>query len=1281
MNEQPTGGIPPVDADPDNAPGSTRDPYAPTAGLAGDATEHSAPLAAPSGYELLDEIGSGGMGVVFRARDIALNRHVALKILHTRYAIDGVAARRFNDEAAITGQLQHPGIPPIHQIGTLPDGRPFLAMKLIKGSTLEDLLKERSSPAEDRGRFLAVFEQVCQAVGYAHAHNVIHRDLKPANVMVGSFAEVQVMDWGLAKTLTADRTLDASATEAEETLGTEILSLRGLDSATQAGSILGTPAFMPPEQAGGEIAKIDTRSDVFGLGAILCVILTGKPPYAAKDGETARLMAIRGQLDEGLARLDASGAEPELIALCKRCLSLEPADRPADGGEVAAAVASFRQDAEERARQAELERARAEVATAEQRKRRRWQAVLGTALTAAIVLVGFGLWWQERQSAAIAAARASREARTAAEVSGAVAETRERVAEAWELIGRPERIPAAVDTAEAAFRKAEGFAAAGEPTAETLAELASVRETLADLQRHARFVIDTDESKHQFLNELGGNSSVPAQLAHARRTQEAIRRFGLAPLTAPESETARAIAGSRLRDTLLGALLTWQCHSVNDEALREKLKNVIRSTRRACGGVYARWQDILDRNATDELVVFATTPGALTIGSTLIDALGRDLFRFAQNYEAARAFLRAATDRYPYDIWLHFDAGSVCEQLNPPANHEALRYRAAAAALRPDSKYFQFMLARSYQKIGADEQAIVAFRRAIALEPTHAISHRNLARAQMSKGDLDDAIASYRKAIELDPKDPDAHRNLARALMSKGDLDGAIASYRKAIELDPKDPDAHRNLIVAWKDQGQLKESMEQYLKALEIDPKQAVICVHLGLAIRNLGLLDEAITCFRRASALEPKDAYTHDHLGFVLHKKGNLDEAIECFKQAIALNPKHPNAHKNLVSAWKDRGKLKESIEQYLKGLEIDPKRAIICVYLGNALGAGREWDGAIACYRKAIALDPKYASAHNELSIAQRAKGDLDGAIASHRRAIELDPKNAPYHNNLGRTLRAKGDLDGAITSHRQAIELDAKYAPAHETLGIALRAKGDLDGAIAAYRKAIELDPTKSPIRYTLASLLLSKGDVDGAFAAFDLTDLPYKAETRDIHGRCWIATAALAAWFDQTARYDAVCDRALAFARETTSPQVAERVAKVCSLRSGVKDRQDGALTLVRQAVEQEKGQNYVRLALGMAQYRAGHFNVAVKTLDLGPQTTGFVSVTAGFYRAMSLFKAGEKDQAREVALKAAAAMRPLPKDPKNPLTDSASADDVIVWLAYREAKELIGFPEAAAKKK
>lgn len=341
-------------------------------------------------YELAEEIARGGMGIVYRAIDKSLAREVAVKVLQAGSGSSSGAAHRFADEARITGQLQHPGIPPVHELGMLPDGRQFLAMKLIKGCTFDLLLAGRPDISHDRGRYVAVFEAICQAVAYAHAHGVIHRDLKPSNVMVGSFGEVQVMDWGLAKVLGA-RTEPAGPEEAVD--GTQVISLRDSDgSFTQAGSVLGTLAFMPPEQAVGAIGKVDQRSDVFGLGAILAVVLTGKPPFVSGSAETTRVLAAQGDLAECLARLDGSGADPDLVALCKRCLSPKAGARPQDAGDVARAVAELRAAADERARRAELDRVRAEgdkaaaeARAAERRTRRRVALFAAAALALALV--------------------------------------------------------------------------------------------------------------------------------------------------------------------------------------------------------------------------------------------------------------------------------------------------------------------------------------------------------------------------------------------------------------------------------------------------------------------------------------------------------------------------------------------------------------------------------------------------------------------------------------------------------------------------------------------------------------------------------------------------------------------------------------------------------------------------------------------------------------------------------------------------------------------------------
>jgi tetratricopeptide (TPR) repeat protein len=425
-------------------------------------------------FQLGQELARGGMGVVYCARDESLGRDVAVKVLHQRYLGDPLVSQRFVDEARITAQLQHPGIPPVFEVGRLDDERPYLAMKLIKGRTLEDLLKERTELASDRGRFLAVFQQVCQAVGYAHSKHILHRDLKPANVMVGAFGEVQVMDWGLAKLLPpGGGSAHEPAAGTETACGTVIQTSRERDSATLAGSMLGTPAYTAPEQAGGELDRIDERTDVFGLGAILCVILTGEPPYTGKSGEELRLMAIRGRLAEAHARLEQCGADAKLVELCRSCLSAEPEARPRDAGAVAATVADYLAGVEERARQAELERAAAEARAAEQRKRRRVELALAATVFVLLGLVGFGLWWQQRlaQQSADRAEQSQKETANAlsvAQAQRAKAETAERGARAAEEAAYAELAGQQSDLAGQAAHYAKAIKILGEPPAQAV---------------------------------------------------------------------------------------------------------------------------------------------------------------------------------------------------------------------------------------------------------------------------------------------------------------------------------------------------------------------------------------------------------------------------------------------------------------------------------------------------------------------------------------------------------------------------------------------------------------------------------------------------------------------------------------------------------------------------------------------------------------------------------------------------------------------------------------------
>jgi WD40 repeat protein/serine/threonine protein kinase/tetratricopeptide (TPR) repeat protein len=396
-----------------------------------------------SRYRVDGEIARGGMGAILKGRDVDLGRDLAIKVLLDQHKDKPDVIQRFVEEAQIGGQLQHPGIAPIYELGQFEDERPFFAMKLVKGETLSKLLADRDDPTAERAKFIGIFEQICQTMAYAHSRGVIHRDLKPANIMVGAFGEVQVMDWGLAKVLSTGGIADERKAHEKRKGQSVIQTLRsqgGNDpsgtigaygSQTQMGSVMGTPAYMPPEQALGEIDILDERADVFGLGAILCEILTGQPPYVSHDSTRLFRMAARGKLDNCLLRLDASLADRELIALAKHCLAIEPADRPRDAGVLASRVTDYMESVETKLRKTEVDRA-AQAARAEsesrrveqqQRSARRMRRIVaGFAIVAAIAVgasIVAGQFWQAANFAKLEAednlAKAQKAGREASE--------------------------------------------------------------------------------------------------------------------------------------------------------------------------------------------------------------------------------------------------------------------------------------------------------------------------------------------------------------------------------------------------------------------------------------------------------------------------------------------------------------------------------------------------------------------------------------------------------------------------------------------------------------------------------------------------------------------------------------------------------------------------------------------------------------------------------------------------------------------------------------------------
>lgn len=867
-------------------------------------------------FLVLGELARGGMGVVYRGFDRELKREVAIKVARGKKRASTSA--RFYREAQISGQLQHPGIIPVYELGQLKDERYFIAMKLVDGQTLLKLIRLDKTNIK---KHVEVFGSVCQTMAYAHSENYIHRDLKPENIIVGTFGEVLVMDWGLAKKLppdTDDQVQDHSMAENklddfDDWRGEEFDSIP--TGGTIEGQVIGTPAYMPPEQAKG--IDSDKRADVFAMGGILHQILTGNPPFSAPTSSMALAKSLESDLKKAHADLELSEVDEELITLVKKCLAVEPEDRPEDAEAVYSQFNSYIANRNRRMDLARIEEARSRGQLVAQQKRNRQIVGFAAAIIAAFLVAAVSgvLYFSEKNAriadqARIDQSRLKRRIDGETKVVECMANARrfQSLAESDTAEGNAKHWGSAVNEIEKAEPFAEKltnkelnviFRALEKEIRTAAADSLSVRQYL---QREAECLKEVEacciESTYYPRMRPYLDYRVPARL------KAAFAMMGIRPGGFTDECVSR-LEDSKFKFEFLFGLQVW----------KSELGIIANSSSAPCCKTNStiEWlADLIDKADADRFRAEVREAYADRDSEAVLTLLGsdlavRDLWTIrvcsmaagvAADKEAVLNYLFRAHHEFPTDFHINWSAAKLFNKVEDhycKKSEFSIRHNLICYSLQPNHPSVLLRLGATYRLDKQYDKAIELFERLAEVVPNCPFVYLNIAKSYFGKGDLETANDLCNQVLDMmDGDEPRALELRARIKLGWGDKEGAFKDLDYAVELAPEDRTLYARRVMLYRSEGRLEEAIESMVRLQQLKPdhepgskrfRRLFADLYLSLAHRkrNEKQFEEAIESMVKAVELEPGRIGLKKQLGSIYVSAQKWDLAEKTFRTVL--------------------------------------------------------------------------------------------------------------------------------------------------------------------------------------------------------------------------------------------------------------------------------------------------------------------------------------------------------------------------------------------------------------
>ncbi len=1039
-------------SDPDStdyAPGST---YKPPAGKPLWAEpEPPLPPGAPE-FVALEELGRGGMGVVFRASQASLQRIVALKTLKESVEIGGARRQQFLSEARLTGRLEHPNIVPVHALNAGALGEPLLAMKLVNGQPWNKLLK--AGDYDDREQ-LEVLIQVCNAVAYAHDQGVLHCDLKPGNVMLGQFGEVMVMDWGLAVGFQ------------EKTPGLRHIS--------DVDAPCGTPAYMPPELAEGEGGRLGPWSDVFMLGGILYRILTGRPPHTGKTLFQVVLAASKGVVEPlsedhpaGLRELCARALEPDLE---RRFQSVADFLHDLRAHLVHRESLAIRTAADQKLADCKL-RASSGALLAEEARDRLYEEF-------AEAVAGFGnalqLW--EHPQAREGAARARLAFASAAIIQGdlglaraqlarvdadaapasQIAEVRgfleqrqsqrfdEQRSRRWlqrALLAAGLLILGLVGAAwlQASFRQ-QRLTTTRQRALDTLGfARATYVEALADVRSRLAVLADAPQRGSEGAGVLAPHAPLSAEsrrlnreavlelLAGVRREQQLLR-LATEPVDGKLHEFfapgTLQMRGERLQEALEGAFElaircdAWDMSQMVALSMEQKLQGPFIERVRAGREQQLKVQLLRTERALDDLRRGREREGRPSWGPTPQEII---VELSAYRRPEVVAVLEAALQ--PYLERMRTEQAPIWSQ----AEREELEVILRVLGHLELAAYTVPVLCRCVELVRDPELTVIAAE-ALCMTRDPAANEVLLSQVRDLHGIESQIWGQVKRVFGRVPlSEPDAvfveardYFNRALTRDHKGDLLGALADYDAALRLRPDYVVAIGNRATLLSKLKRHEEALDGLGRVIELCPESVASYVNRGCTYLQLGRWQEGLADFELALELQPGMAQAHNNRGLIFFELEDYRSAIDEFSAALRSEPTMLQALLNRGDAYFELGDWQEAGDDWTRLIDLDPGDARARSRLGQLLLKVGSVERALRVLSEAIVLEPGYPQPYYERGAAFFKLGRFHECIQDLSVFLEYDASQPIAWKNRGNAWARLGEHDAALADYGRAIEL--------------------------------------------------------------------------------------------------------------------------------------------------------------------------------------------------------------------------------------------------------------------